>query len=190
MKARFTMLPTLEYIRQTRRRLGVTQRKLADLSGVSTSMINQIESGRCKPSYETARRIFERLTSLEQKHSVKAIDICSSRLIYVQNNESLHTAIVKMRSNFISQVPVFEGSRVVGLISEDGLARNMIEKEEKQLSKMQVSLMMDPPPPIVDEGMPAKALIPLVRYAKCILVSEKGAVTGVITLSDTLKMVE
>jgi predicted transcriptional regulator len=50
--------------------------------------------------------------------------------------------------------------------------------------------MMDPPPPIVDEGMPAKALIPLVRYAKCILVSEKGAVTGVITLSDTLKMVE
>jgi predicted transcriptional regulator len=95
-----------------------------------------------------------------------------------------------MRSNFISQVPVFEGSRVVGLISEDGLARNMIEKEEKQLSKMQVSLMMDPPPPIVDEGMPAKALIPLVRYAKCILVSEKGEVTGVITLSDTLKMVE
>src|ERR671911_349493 len=150
MKARFTMLPTLEYIRQTRRRLGVTQRKLA----------------------------------------VKAIDICSRRLIYVQKNESLHTAIVKMRSNFISQVPVFEGSRVVGLISEDGLARNMIEKEEKQLSKMQVSLMMDPPPPIVDEGMPAKALIPLVRYAKCILVSEKGAVSGVITLSDTLKMVE
>ncbi|MDF3032283.1 MAG: putative transcriptional regulator, family [Nitrososphaeraceae archaeon] len=190
MKARFTMLPTLEYIRQTRRRLGVTQRKLADLSGVSTSMINQIESGRCKPSYETARRIFEKLTSLEQKHSLKAIDICSRRLIYVQNNESLHTAIVKMRSNFISQVPVFEGSRVVGLISEDGLARNMIEKEEKQLSNMQVSLMMDPPPPIVDEGMPAKALIPLVRYAKCILVSEKGAVTGVITLSDTLKMVE
>ena len=181
MKAKFTMLPTLEYIRQTRRRLGVTQRKLADLSGVSTSMINQIESGRCKPSYETARRIFEKLTSLEQKHSLKAIDICSRRLIYVQNNESLHTAIVKMRSNFISQVPVFEGSRVVGLISEDGLARNMIE---------QVSLMMDPPPPIVDEGMPAKALIPLVRYAKCILVSEKGAVTGVITLSDTLKMVE
>ncbi len=186
----FIMLPGLEYIKQTRLKLGITQRRLASLTGISTSMINQIETGRCKPSYETARRIFEKLTSLEQKHSVKAIDICSKRLIYVQKNESLHTAIVKMRSNFISQVPVFEGSRVVGLISEDGLARNMIEKEEKQLSKMQVSLMMDPPPPIVDEGMPAKALIPLVRYAKCILVSEKGAVTGVITLSDTLKMVE
>ena len=48
-----------------------------------------------------------------------------------------------MRSNFISQVPVFEGTHVIGLISEDGLARNMIEKEEKQLSKMQVSSMME-----------------------------------------------
>ena len=184
------MLPTLEYIKQTRRRLGITQRTLADLTGVSTSMINQIECGRCKPSYETARRIFEKLDSLDQKHSLKAIDICSQTLIYVQKNESLHTAIIKMRSNFISQVPVFEGTHVIGLISDDGLARNMIEKEEKQLSKMQVSSMMEPPPPIIDGGMPAKTLIPLVRFAKCVLVSERGVVTGIITLSDTLKMVE
>jgi predicted transcriptional regulator len=184
------MLPTLEYIKQTRRRLGITQRKLADLAGISTSMINQIECGRCKPSYETARKIFEILTSLEQRSSLKAIDICSRRLISVQKNESLHTAIMKMRSNSISQIPVFDGNRVIGLISEDGLAKSMIEKEEKQLSNMLISVMMDPPPPLVDEGVPAKAIIPLVRFSRCVLVSEKGAVIGIITLSDTLKMVE
>lgn len=184
------MLPTLEYIKQSRRRLGITQRKLADLAGISTSMINQIECGRCKPSYDTARKIFEILTSLEQQHSAKASDICSRELVSVQKNESLHTAITKMRSNSISQVPVFDGSRVIGLISEDGLARNMIEKEEKQLGKMLITVMMDPPPPIVDEGVPAKAIIPLVRFSKCVLVSEKGTVNGIITLSDTLKMVE
>ena len=59
------MLPRLEYIKQARVRLGITQRKLATLTGISTSMINQIESGRCKPSYETARKIFEVLSSLE-----------------------------------------------------------------------------------------------------------------------------
>ncbi len=184
------MLPTLEYIKQARRRLGITQRKLADLAEISTSMINQIECGRCKPSYDTARKIFEVLTSLEQEHSLKAIDICSKKLISVQNNESLHTAVAKMRSHSISQVPVFEGSRVIGLVSEDGLARSMIEKDEKQLSKLLISVMMDPPPPIVDGGVPAKAIIPLVRFSKCVLVSEKGAVNGIITLSDTLKMVE
>src|ERR671918_2567746 len=110
MKARFTMLPTLEYIRQTRRRLGVTQRKLADLSGVSTSMINQIESGRCKPSYDTAKRIFEILLSMESNASIKAGDICNRALITIQSEESLSTAIHKMRDHSISQLPVFEGS--------------------------------------------------------------------------------
>ena len=40
------MLPRLEYVKQARVRLGLTQRKLAGLTGISTSMINQIESGR------------------------------------------------------------------------------------------------------------------------------------------------
>jgi len=48
------MLPRLDSIKQARVKLGITQKKLATMTGVSTSMINQIESGRSKPSYETA----------------------------------------------------------------------------------------------------------------------------------------
>jgi predicted transcriptional regulator len=59
------LLPRLEYIKQARTRLGITQRKLASITGISTSMVNQIESGRCKPSYDTAKKIFEILSSLE-----------------------------------------------------------------------------------------------------------------------------
>src|SRR5207247_9457113 len=98
------MLPRLEYIKQARIRLGITQRKLAALTGVSTSMINQIESGRCKPSYETARKIFEILRSLEGRTSMKAGDICSSRLISVPRDEKMHKAIDHMRNNSISQI--------------------------------------------------------------------------------------
>jgi predicted transcriptional regulator len=49
---------------------------------------------------------------------------------------------------------------------------------------------MDSPPPLVDVSTPAKALVPLVRFTKCILVSEKGNVIGIVTITDTLKMVE
>jgi len=42
----------------------------------------------------------------------------------------------------------------------------------------------------VDVATLAKALIPLVRFAKSILVSEKGNVIGIVTITDTLKMVE
>ena len=181
------MLPRLEYIKQARIRLGITQRKLASLTGVSTSMINQIESGRCKPSYETARKIFEILSSLEGRTSMKAGDICSRQLISVQKDEKLHKAIDIMRDNSISQIPVFDSSRVVGILTEDGLAKVMVEKD---LRNAQVFHVMESPPPLVDISTPAKALIPLVRFAKCILVSEKGNVIGIVTITDTLKMVE
>jgi predicted transcriptional regulator len=184
------MLPRLEYIKQARIRIGITQRKLATLTGISTSMINQIESGRCKPSYETARKIFEILGSLEGQSSMKAGDICSRNLISVQKYETLNTAIDKMRSNSISQIPVFDGSRVVGILSEDGLAKSMVEKDEKKMRNMVIWMVMETPPPVVDVSTPAKALVPLVRFAKCVLISEKGTVIGIITVTDTLKMVE
>jgi predicted transcriptional regulator len=95
-----------------------------------------------------------------------------------------------MRKNSISQIPVFDGSKVVGILTEDGLAKIMVEKDEKELRNVPAAEMMDPPPPIVDNSTPAKALIPLVRFAKCILVSEKGNVVGIMTITDTLKMVE
>jgi predicted transcriptional regulator len=53
-----------------------------------------------------------------------------------------------------------------------------------------IMIIMEPPPPVVDVSTPAKALVPLVRFAKCVLVSEKGDVIGIITVTDTLKMVE
>jgi predicted transcriptional regulator len=184
------MLPKLEYIKQARIRLSITQRRLALLTGISTSMINQIESGRCKPSYETARKIFEILSSLEGQSSMKAGDICSRKLISVQKHETLHAAINKMRSHSISQIPVFDGSRVLGILSEDALAKSMVEKDEKKLRNIVIMIIMEPPPPVVDVSTPAKALVPLVRFAKCVLVSEKGEVIGIITVTDTLKMVE
>ena len=185
------MLPRIDYIKQGRIRLGLTQRELAILSGISTSMVNQIESGRCKPSYDTAKRIFEVLSSQEGKTSLKAGDICSHEVISVQKDEKLEVAIEKMMKNSISQIPVIDASKIVGLVSEDILARKVLESDDKKIiHQVPILQIMEPPPPIVDIATPAKALIPLVRFAKCVLVSKKGEVTGIITISDTLKMAE
>ena len=53
------MLPRLETIKEERKKLNLTQKKLAVMTGVSTSMINQIESGRSKPSYDTAKKFLK-----------------------------------------------------------------------------------------------------------------------------------
>jgi predicted transcriptional regulator len=186
----FVMLPRLDYIKQARLKLGVTQKKLAMLCGISTSMINQIESGRCKPSYDTAKRIFEILLSMESDASIKAGNICNRNLITIQSEESLSAGILKMRDHSISQMPVFNGSRLVGILTEDDLAKIMIENNDADIHLIKIGAVMEPPPPLVDQSTPAKALVSLVRFAKCVLVSEKGNVIGIITLTDTLKIVE
>ena len=51
-------LPKVEDIKKYRIKSRLTQKELAEKAGVSTSMINQIESGRSMPSYNTAIEIF------------------------------------------------------------------------------------------------------------------------------------
>jgi predicted transcriptional regulator len=190
MMFNFIMLPGLEYIKQTRVKLGITQRRLASLTGISTSMINQIETGRCKPSYDTAKKIFEILSTLEGKSSKKAGDICSRNIIFAQKDDVLYSVVEKMRHYFVSQVPIFDGQKIVGIVSEDNLAKRMVENDERNLKNITIDTVMEPSPPVVDAGTPAKALVPLIRFAKCILVTEKGNVIGIITTTDILKMVE
>ena len=184
------MLPRLESIKQARMKIGLTQQKLASLTGVSTSMINQIESGRCQPSYSTARKIFEVLWSLESQSSTKAGDICSKEIAKLKANDSLQDAIKKMQELSISQIPIFDGAEVVGVITEDGIVKHILDSDETQRKKIKLSEIMDPRPPIVDHNTPVKTLVSLIRYSKCVLVSKQSKIVGIITASDTLKMVD
>jgi len=174
-----------------RLKIGITQKKLATMTGVSTSMINQIESGRSQPSYETAKRIFDNLANLEGKSSShKAGDFCSKDVVKLKPSNTLHDAIKKMHESSISQIPIFNGAELVGMISEDGIVKHLADVGESELKNAKLADTMEPVPPIVDYDTPANVLVPLIRYSKCILVSKKSKIIGIITASDTLKMME
>lgn len=161
------------------------------MTGVSTSMINQIESGRSQPSYDTAKKIFDSLASLEGKSSSHtAGDFCSKDIVKLKPNNTLHDAIKKMHQLSISQIPVFDGQDLVGIVSEDGIVKHLADVGEAELKNAKLSDTMEPVPPIVDFNTPANVLVPLIRYSKCILVSKKSKIIGIITASDTLKMME
>ena len=161
------------------------------MTGVSTSMINQIESGRSQPSYETAKRIFDSLANLEGKSSShKAGDFCSKDVVKLKPSNTLHDAIKKMHESSISQIPIFNGQEPVGVISEEGIVKHLADIGESELKNAKLADTMEPVPPIVDYDTPANVLVPLIRYSKCILVSKKSKIIGIITASDTLKMME
>ncbi|MDH3765791.1 MAG: helix-turn-helix domain-containing protein [Nitrosopumilus sp.] len=185
------LLPRVDSIKQIRLKIGITQKKLATMTGVSTSMINQIESGRSQPSYETAKKIFESLAKLEgESSSHTAGDFCSTDIVKLKPTNTLHDAIKKMHQLSISQIPIFNNLDVVGMISEDGIVKHLAELGEAELKKAKLANTMESVPPIVDWNTPANVLVPLIRYSKCILVSKKSKITGIITASDTLKMME
>ena len=77
------MLPSIESVKQQRLKIGMTQKELANQVGVSTSMINQIESGRSAPSYETAKKIFEVLEKQEREAAGEkgnAGELCTQKI--------------------------------------------------------------------------------------------------------------
>jgi len=111
------MLPSLETIKEERKKLNMTQKKLAVMTGVSTSMINQIESGRCKPSYNTAKKIFESLAKLEGQTSTrKAGDICSEKIVRLSPSNTIREAGKKMHEKTIDQIPIFDEGELKGLV--------------------------------------------------------------------------
>ena len=174
-----------------RQKIGITQKKLATLTGVSTSMINQIESGRSQPSYDTAKKIFDNLANLEGESSSHTVgDFCSKDIVKLKPTNTLHDAIKKMHQLSISQIPVFDHSDIVGVVSEDGIVKHLADLGEAELKKAKLADTMDSVPPIVDFDTPANVLVPLIRYSKCILVSKNSKIIGIITASDTLKMME
>ena len=184
------MLPSIESIKQQRLKIALTQKELANEVGVSTSMINQIESGRSQPSYETAKKIFEVLANKESQSSYTAGQLCSQTIVHITPSNTLHDAIKKMRKSFISQIPVFDGKKPVGVISESGIVAHYENGNIEIAKKIKIETIMEPIPPIIDYKTPANTLGPLIKYSKCILVSKNSKVYGIITASDTFKMIE
>src|SRR5258708_20682598 len=111
------MLPLLDEIPKKRKALGLTQSKLAQLAGVSQSIIAKIESGTVDPSYSIAKRLVEAL----EKESIqisrpRVSEIMSRPVISVSKTQLVRDAVDMMRKRGYSQLPVFNGKRFIAII--------------------------------------------------------------------------
>jgi len=184
------LLPSLDIIKRERERLRLSQKQLANMANVSTSMINQIESGRCKPSYETARRIFEKLTNFEEAQSETAEDICTWKIVKLKITNTIDDARKKMESVGISQIPIFDGKEPKGVVTEQGILSRLADSDNKSnYKKTQLGDVMEDIPGIVAHDTPVKSIVQLIRTGKFLLVS-KDAKYGIISTTDGLKIMD
>jgi predicted transcriptional regulator len=175
----------LEDIKRIRKRLGITQIELSRKAGVSQSLIAKIESGRVEPNFNSVKRIFDVLGKLSKDDQMAASEIMIKRIIECRREEALTEVIAKMRKYNISQLPVFLGSNVVGMVSESAIL-DKISTSKEDIARLKVSDVIEDCPPIVNPKTPSDVVSNLLRYFPLVLVAVDGKITGVITKSDLL----
>jgi len=183
------MLSPLEEIAKKRKMLGLTQKQLSELAGVSQSLLAKLESGKIDPAYTKVRAILDALSKLETKMEVHAQRILHDKVVGVQKSDTVSNAVRLMKDYGYSQLPVFDGEHAVGSISEKTILGQVLAgKELSQISLLRVEEIMDEGFPQVGEDAPLSLISGLLRVYPAALVSRKGKVVGIITKADLLKM--
>ena len=172
----------LDEISKIRKKLGMTQTELANRAGVSQSLIAKIESGRIDPTYTKTKKIFAALSDLEKKEEVKAEQIMNSKIVSVAPNEPVKEAIAKMKKFQISQVPVIDGHKLVGMVSESTILEALLEKRANHVRDV-----MQEAPPIVSKTSSIQVVSNLLKHYPMVLVSEEGTFVGLVTKADLIE---
>jgi predicted transcriptional regulator len=179
----------LESIAKLRKMLGLTQRELARMSGLSQSLISKIERGRINPSYEAVRRILQTLEMIRAEKDAKLLakDICTKDVICVEVSDPLSKAINLMRKHGISQLPVLKNGRPVGSISESTIVRKL---EKVRSTEIPVNEIMDEVFPIIPEEVSLNTVRQLLQEYPAVLLQRDGRITGIVTKADLFKVLE
>jgi predicted transcriptional regulator len=184
------MLPSLDEIPKQRKALRLTQSRLAELAGVSQSIIAKIESGSVDPSYSIVKRLVDTL----ERQSVdvtrpKVSAIMSRPVISVSRMQLVRDAVDLMKKRGYSQLPVFEGGRCVGSISEKTILDRAARGESLDLLlNNRVRDIMDSPLPTVGEDTPFESVLGLLQGNYGVLVTRGENAIGILTKSDILKV--
>lgn len=180
------IFPDLGSIKQRRIKLGVNQKKIAEMCRISQSLIAKVESSKLEPSYEIVKRIFNVLDSLEHKGEKKCFDVMSRKIISIRKRELVEKASELMKNKGVSQLPVIDGKRVVGSIDEGSIIDAIVNGDKKEVFRMKVEEIMSGAFPTVNGETPVSVIIPLLKVNGAILVMDREDIVGIITKSNVL----
>jgi predicted transcriptional regulator len=173
------MLPELDTIKLRRRALGLSQRRLAELSGVSQGTIAKIEGRKIIPGYMIAKNVFDVLEKMGMHEERKARDIMNG-ISFVSPGDSVKKAMVAMVRKGFSQLPVVKDGRTVGSMSE----KLLLDVKDRSVP---CSDVMGPPFVTVDESAPLSLVRDILKLEDALLVVKGEKLVGIVTKSDLLR---
>jgi len=182
-------LITEEELRELRKKASLTQAELAKRAGVSQALIARIEAGDVDPRLSTVKKIFNAIMDAERERKL-AKNYMITPIIIASAEETIESAISKLKKYKISQMPVSEKGGIAGSISEkDLLIKLSASKNPEELRRAKLSSIMNEPFPIVGANTDLRSVSALLEYHPAVLVQEGGKPMGIICRSNLLGVV-
>lgn len=189
------MLPSIEDLRKMRKNLGISQKELAKVSGVSQSYIARLEKGSINPAYDKVRKIFEYLNRSGQK--AKNIDLTVDSIMTKNPatcypTDSIISALNVMRQKGYSQLPVItHDGKTIGTITESDVNDMLIKGASiESLKNLLVKKVMGSILPQVDKSSPVSMIYPMLKFSSAVLIIDGGELKGIVSKADILRAVE
>jgi len=188
------MMPNIKELRKMRKNLGISQKDLARVTGVSQSYIARLEKGTINPTYSKIKAIYEYLTKSSEKASTMVLTcdrIMTRNVVVCRSDDSILNALNIMRDKGFSQLPVVnEENKVIGTIAENNINDMLLKGMSiDSLRGLTVRRVMSDVLPQVDRNTPVNIIYQLLKYSNAVLVIEAGNLVGIITKADILKTV-
>lgn len=191
------MLPDLKEIRNRRKALDLTQKDLANLTGLSRSTITKIEIGYLDPGYSKVKKIFEELNQLERQKIAQNIfegiileDIHATPVVYASASQSIYDVWIRMCETNFSQFPVKSNGQIVGSITEKLISRTIINKTDDDAGDQLISKVMEEPFPILSSTTPLRLVGSLIMHTHAVLTQKNSEIIGIVTNNDIGKVLE
>lgn len=179
-------MDSLTEIRRRRLALGIPLGELARAVGRSDATLSRVERGQIRPSYELVQKILRYLEDHEGvvTRPLRAQDVMNRTVVTVEGSADLGRASQLLEKGGFSQLPVVEGGRVTGSVSETAILRGLARPDGR---RTRVRDIQEVAYPQVDESFPADLLTGLLSRYPAVLVVHRGDVEGIITRSDLIR---
>jgi predicted transcriptional regulator len=177
-------LPTVDYLIDLRKSLGISQSKLSGATDIPRATIARMETKKYEPKLSIIQTIYN---YLYRKQNVTNIPLCEfgkRKIISVTPNQTIDKAIEIIIKHKFECIPVIDKKIVRGKITTMKLATRKTSADD---SRIKVSDFMEESPPIVPCLTPGSHVKPFLEAASdCVILTKNGELYGLVTLWDFL----